>query len=155
MTRNILIRGVVLIVALACSAGAFAQSAGKAQPAARYDPAAETSVAGTIAGVISAPAADGVVGVHFQVRTPGGIVNVHVGPALFIGNNNFWFFAEDEVQITGATVGHGADTAVWARQITKGGKTLILRNPDGTPRWTLATAEDPDGCGVPHAPIRY
>jgi hypothetical protein len=32
-------------------------------------------------------------------------------------------------------------------------KTLTLRNPDGTPRWKQATADDPDGCGVSHAPV--
>ena len=153
MTQKILTRSLVLIVSLACSAAAFAQAAGKA-PDARYDRTAEVQASGIITGVISAPAPDGPVGVHLQVKTATGIINVHVGPALFIGDNNFYFFADDQVQVTGALVGHGIDAAMWARTVTKGGKTLILRNEDGTPRWTLATAEDPDGCGVPHAPIR-
>ena len=154
MTQKILTRSLVLIVSLACSAAAFAQTAGKA-PTLTYDPAAETQVSGPIVGVVSAPAPDGKVGVHLQVKTETGIVNVHVGPALFIGDNNFYFFAEEQVQVTGAVVGRGADAAIWARTVTKGNKTLILRNEDGTPRWTLATADDPDGCGVPHAPIRF
>ena len=49
---------------------------------------------------------------------------------------------------------HDGDVAMWAREISKGGKTLTLREPDGTPRWPVATADDPDGCGVSHAPVR-
>jgi hypothetical protein len=45
--------------------------------------------------------------------------------------------------------------SVGARTITKNGKTLALRNGDGTPRWPNATADDPDGCGVPHGAVRY
>ena len=55
----------------------------------------------------------------------------------------------------GAYVSHDGDVAVWARQVSKGGKTLALRDENGAPRWTQATAEDPDGCGVSHAPVRY
>ena len=55
----------------------------------------------------------------------------------------------------GAYVSHDGDVALWARQVSKEGKTLALRSPDGTPRWPLATADDPDGCGVSHAPMQF
>jgi hypothetical protein len=142
---------VTLAVTLWAAAPAFAQQAGKGP--ARYDATAETTVAGTVTSVMSAASADGVVGVHLQVKTPAGLVHVHLGPAVFIGDNNFFFIADDEVSIVGAKVG-GKDPVVWARSVTKDGKTLTLRNADGTPRWTLATADDPDGCGVAHGPIR-
>ena len=80
---------------------------------------------------------------------------MHLGPAMFIGMNNVSFFADEQVLVTGAFVSHDGEMALWARQITKGGKTLTLRNPDGAPRWPFATADDPDGCGVSHAPVRY
>jgi hypothetical protein len=63
--------------------------------------------------------------------------------------NNFSFFTDEQVLVTGPIVSHAGESAVWARQITKGGKTLTLRSPDGSPRWPT-TAEDPDGCGISH-----
>jgi hypothetical protein len=82
-------------------------------------------------------------------------VRVHLGPAVFIGMNNFSFLADDLVLVRGAYVSHDGDVAVWARQVSKEGKTLALRDENGAPRWTQATADDPDGCGVSHAPVRY
>jgi len=94
----------------------------------RYDKSRETMVSGPIRYVISGASQDGVVGVHIELKTPSGPVRVALGPALFIASK--------------------------ARTITKDGKNfLVLRDEDGTPRWERAT-DDPDGCGVSHAPIR-
>jgi hypothetical protein len=131
-------------------------AAAQAPPAGRYDPSVESSYGGVIIGVVSVAGPDGNVGVHVNLKTATGtIVKVHLGPAMFIGMNNFSFFADDQIRVTGAYVSHDGEVAIWARQVEKGGKTLDLRTADGTPRWPLATAEDPDGCGVSHAPVRY
>lgn len=143
-----------VLVAGVLVSSAAAQTPATAAP--RYDPAAEVSYGGIIAGVVSVTSPDGTVGVHLNLKTGTGvIVKVHLGPAMFIGMNNFSFFAEDQVLVTGSFVSHGGEMALWARQVHKEGKTLTLRGPDGTPRWPFATAEDPDGCGVSHAPVRY
>ena len=129
-----------------------------AQPPApgHYDPAVEATYAGVVTGVVSIPGTDGTVGVHVDLKTATGtIVRVHLGPAVFIGMNNFSFFADDLILVKGAYVSHDGGIAVWAREVSKAGKTLALRNPDGAPRWAQATADDPDGCGVSHAPVRY
>jgi len=118
-----------------------------------YDKQAEVTVAGTIRYVLSAANAEGVIGVHLQVTTPSGPVRVAIAPATFIANNNFYFFIDEPVVVVGAKVGAGGE--VWARTITKDGRTfLTLRDEDGTPRWPRATDDDPDGCGISHAPIR-
>jgi len=125
-------------------------------PAGKYDPANEATFGGVVTGVVSVTGPDGNVGVHLNLKTATGtIVKVELGPAVFIGMNNFSFFAEDLILVKGAYVSHDGDVAVWAREISKGGKTLALRGPDGTPRWPVVTAEDPDGCGVSHAPVPY
>lgn len=129
-----------------------------AQPPApgKYDPAVEASYGGVITTVISVTGPDGSVGVHLDLRTATGTkVRVHLGPAVFIGMNNFSFFADDLILVRGAYVSHDGDIAVWARQVSKDGKTLDLRDANGAPRWTQATADDPDGCGISHAPVRY
>jgi hypothetical protein len=131
-------------------------AAAQAPPAGRYDPTVEASYGGVILGVVSVAGPDGNVGVHINLKTTNGtIVKVHLGPAMFIGMNNFSFFTDEQVLVTGPIVSHAGESAVWARQITKGGKTLTLRSPDGSPRWPYATAEDPDGCGISHEIVRY
>ena len=145
-------------LALASFALCMTATIALAQPSApgKYDRAVEASYGGVITGVVSVVAPDGTVGVHLNLKTATGTtVRVHLGPAVFIGMNNFSFLADDLVLVRGAYVSHDGDVAVWAREVTKGDKTLALRGPDGAPRWTKATAEDPDGCGVPHAPVRY
>ena len=144
MWRRILMSSVVFV---ALTGTVAAQSA-------VYDPAAEITVAGTIRYVQSAEGTDGTVGVHLVLITPSGPARIHLAPAMFIGMNDFYFLMDDRVEITGASVQRTGETAIWARTITKDGKTLILRDADGTPRWPRATTEDPDGCGVAHEPIR-
>lgn len=147
LARSLLVLGVVATTAAA-------QPPGEAPG--RYDPNAEMSYGGVVIGVISVTGPDGAVGVHLSLKTAtGAIVKVHLGPAMFIGMNDFFFFTDDPVTVKGAYVSHDGDVALWAREINKNGKTLTLRSPDGTPRWPFATADDPDGCGIPHAPIRY
>ena len=128
-----------------------------AQPPApgQYDPSVEASYGGVVSSVISVTGPDGTVGVHLNLKTATGtIVKVQLGPAMYIGMNNFSFLADDLILVKGAYVSHDGEVAVWARQVSKQGQTLALRSPDGRPRWPLATAEDPDGCGVSHEPVR-
>ena len=121
-----------------------------------YDPGTEVTYGGIVTEVVPTTGPDGSVGVHLTLATARGTaVRVQLGPALFIGMNNGSFIADDQVLVTGAFVAHDGEVALWARTISKNGKTLTLRSPDGTPRWPFATADDPDGCGVTHAPVRY
>jgi len=129
-----------------------------AQPPAsgRYNPDVEATYTGVVAQVVSVAGADGNVGVHLNLKTStGAVIKVHLGPAMFIGMNNFSFLADDLILVRGAAVSRDGEVAVWAREISKDGKMLTLRGSDGAPRWTQATADDPDGCGVSHAPVRY
>ena len=121
----------------------------------QYDPSLERPYGGVVTSVIGVTGPDGTVGVHLDLKTATGMVKVELGPAMFIGLNDFSFFMDDLILVQGAWVSHDGDVTVWARQVSKAGKTLVLRNPDGTPRWPATTAEDPDGCGVSHAPVRY
>ncbi len=130
-------------------------AAAQAPPAGRYDANVEASYGGVVTSVVSVAAPDGTVGVHINLKTATGtVVKVHLGPAMFIGMNNFSFFTDDLILVRGAYVSHDGEVAVWARQVSKDGKTLALRGSDGAPRWTQATADDPDGCGISHAPVR-
>ena len=118
-----------------------------------YDRAAEKVVTGTIKTVVSLPAADGSVGVHFDLKTDDGkIISVHVGPALYIGMQNFYFFADDRVEIIGTRVTYDENTFIEAKSIQKGSTMLVLRDDAGKPKWSGAD-NGIDGCGVNHIPI--
>ena len=150
MLKNIALSLLVLGV----TATAAPAQTGKA--ASQYDPAAERTYGGVVTAVISVASPDGTVGVHLNLKTAtGSVVKVQLGPAVFIGMNNFSFYVDDLVLVTGADVTHAGEEAVWARQVSKDGHTLVLRSADGTPRWPFATGDDPDGCGVSHDPVRY
>lgn len=137
---------VPFIVAAFWATAAMAQSA-------TYNKATETTLNGTIRYVLSAASQDGTFGVHLEVTTAAGPVRVALAPAMFIASNNYYFFVDEKVSVVGAK--SGKDGEIWARTVSKDGKSvLVLRDEDGTPRWPRATAEDPDGCGVLHEPIR-
>ena len=142
----------LLVVGVVATTSA-AQSSGTVPG--QYDQNVELSYGGIVTSVISVTGPDGTVGVHLNLKTATGTsVKVHLGPAVFIGMNNFSFLTDDLILVQGAYVSHDGDVALWARQVSKEGKTLALRSPDGTPRWPLATADDPDGCGVSHELVR-
>jgi len=133
-----------MLVAVAASTLTAAQ--------AKYDLADEKPYSGTIKTVVSFQAPDGSVGVHFDLKTDDGkIVSVHVGPALYIGMQNFFFFADDKVEIIGARTTADGNTFIEARTIQKGGTMLVLRDETGKPKWT--GDEGIDGCGVNHIPL--
>jgi len=121
------------------------------QPA-KYDRATEKSYSGTIKAVASYPAADGSVGVHLDLKTADGMVSVHVGPAMYIGQQNFWFFAEDQIEVIGSRVTSEWNTPVWAKAVMKGSSVLSLRTDDGTAKWG-GVGDGTDGCGVAHQPL--
>jgi hypothetical protein len=123
------------------------------QTPARYDRAAETLITGSIKTVVSYPSADGSVGVHIDLSTPEGIVSVHVGPAMYIGQQNFWFFADDSVEIVGTRMESDGNVAMWAKAIQKGSDLLVLRGADGVPKWKPAD-DGIDGCGVNHLAVQ-
>ena len=148
MMRKLLSSVFVMAVVIGGSAILAAQSNAPTAPA-RYERSMETTVGGTITELISVFGADGAVGVHAIVKTSAGLVHVQIGPATYIGESNFFFLKDDLVAIVGAKVSRNGATDVWARSITKDGRTLVLRDEDGTPKWT-PTGDDPDGCGVSH-----
>jgi hypothetical protein len=147
MTRSLVSRGVGFALWLGASVAMLAQSGSFT-----YDPSAEITVSGTIVHAVSLPAPDGAVGVHLDFKTPDGMLNVHVGPAMYVGMQNFWLFADDQLEIVGVKSEVDGNKSFVARTITKEGKTLTLRNADGKPAWKPA-ADGTDGCGVSHTAL--
>lgn len=147
MTRHLFARGVTAAVWLGLSAAMLAQSGSFT-----YDPSAEVTVSGKVLHSFGLPAPDGTMGLHIDLSTPAGMLNVHVAPATYIAEQNFWFYADDQLEITGVKEFLDGNRSFIARSVIKGGKTLTLRGADGKVAWTPAV-EGIDGCGVAHAAL--
>jgi hypothetical protein len=138
MTHKILVAGLMVIgMTLALNATPFT-----------YDHGTETALSGTVLHVVTAAGADGTVGVHLDLKTKDGVVYVAVGPALFIGQNDFYVLAGDRLEVIGSRIREDGG-AIYARTIMKGSSMLVLRDEDGTPKWTPAL-DGTDGCGIVH-----
>jgi hypothetical protein len=147
-------RSLVILVFGAFLAWPLTASAQEAKTVSSYDRAVETTIKGMVVDVIGANGAGDLIGLHLNVKAETGLVTVHVAPTLFVADRNFWFVCDEEIEVTGVTVTHAGVTALWARSITKAGKTLKVRDENGTPLWKVESGSDPDGCGVSHPPVR-
>lgn len=69
------------------------------------------------------------------VRTGEGDVNVELGPAWFIDNQELHLAVDDKITVSGSRVKpNGVDTMI-ATEVKRGTEVLRLRREDGTPVW--------------------
>ncbi len=101
-----------------------------------YDPKTETTVKGTIQEVQEYTGRRGGTGTHLVLATDAGPLEVHVGPSAYLAKKQFSFAKGDEIQVLGSKVSLGGKDALLAREITKQGKSLVLRNAQGIPEWS-------------------
>jgi DNA/RNA endonuclease YhcR with UshA esterase domain len=100
-----------------------------------YDPKTEVTVKGTVEDVQEIAGRNGRTGTHLLLKTDSGTLPVHVGPSAYILKNQFSFSKGDEISVLGSKVTIAGKETLLAREITKDGKTLVLRNAQGIPEW--------------------
>jgi hypothetical protein len=101
-----------------------------------YDPNSEVKISGTVQNVQQVTGRHGWAGTHLMVKTESETFDVHLGPADYLARKNFSFAKGDPVEVTGSRMKwNGADVLI-AREISKNGKTLVLRNAQGIPQWS-------------------
>lgn len=125
------IRVFLPILLTAALAAAWAQSAA---PGRLYNPATETTLKGTIDSVSTVTGRQGWNGLHFKLQE--NTCDIHVGPASYIDAKGFSFSKGDEVEVIASKVQWNATDACIAREITKEGKVLELRDHKGYPLWS-------------------
>jgi hypothetical protein len=114
-----------LLMAQTAPAAAPTQGFGPA-----YDAAHEVTITGTIDQVVAQQAAGSPAGTHLLVAGPQGIVDAHVGPFLSAQTKSA-LQQGAPVEMVGAMLSlHGNDYLL-VRQLTVGGRTVILRSPHG------------------------
>jgi|SRR5579875_1343743 hypothetical protein len=109
---------------------------GPRQRARFYNPAAETTVKGTVEEVRTVTGRGGWNGTHLTMKTADKTIDVHLGPASFLKQKGFTFAKGDQIEVTGAKAEFGGSEAIIAREVKKGSETLVLRDAQGIPKWS-------------------
>ena len=108
-------------------------------PGARmYDPKAEVTLSGSVEDVQQQAGQYGWSGTHLMLKADGQAVEAHLGPSSYVNGSGFAFRKGDQVQVVGSKVKMNGKDVLLAREVSKDGKTLILRNAQGVPMWSGA-----------------
>lgn len=76
------------------------------------------------------------VGIHLRLRTGGDAnVDVYLGPTDYVMEFRTVLEKDSRVEIQGAKAKVGTAEVILARELHKGGTTLLLRDKSGRPYW--------------------
>lgn len=75
------------------------------------------------------------VGMHLLLETSTGWYDVHVGPSSYLEARQFRIREGDQAGILGAYMEVDGHFLIVAREITMGGRLLMLRDANGAPLW--------------------
>lgn len=101
-----------------------------------YNPSTETTVRGSVTAVNNVTGTRGWNGVHLTLQVAGEKYDVHLGPAAYVESKGFKFAEGDQVEVVGSKVEMNGAPALIAREVTKDGKVLSLRDKQGFPLWS-------------------
>ncbi len=114
----------------------LAQGSGPGTGMRNYDSKTEVTVKGTIENVQLQTGKGGWSGTHLTLKADTATFDVHVGPSSYIAKKQFTFTKGDTIEVVGSKVTIADKEVLLAREITKNGKTLVLRNAQGVPEWS-------------------
>ncbi len=114
----------------------LAQGPGPGRGTPSYDPTTEITAKGSVEEVQTVQRKGGWGGIHLALKTDAGNLDVHLGPSSFISKKQFSFNKGDQIEVLGSKVKMGEKDVLIAREVTKEGKTLVLRNSQGIPEWS-------------------
>jgi len=102
-----------------------------------YNPATVETFSGEVADIQQFLPRGGMSpGVHLQLKTEEETIEVHLGPAWFIANQDVQIQMGDRLEVKGSRVTINDKTALIAAEIKKGDETLLLRDAKGFPAWS-------------------
>jgi hypothetical protein len=100
-----------------------------------FDPATVTTVSGEIVAINRVQYRRGA-GVHLDLKTSDGVLDVHLGPARYVEAQPMKLTKGDAGEVTGSQITLAGKPAIVAQTVKKGGAILILRDASGTPAWS-------------------
>lgn len=80
--------------------------------------------------------------IWIDLKTANEAITVHLGPGWFLEEKEFELNEKDDIKVTGSRVTITGKEIIIATEIVKGGKSLKLRQADGTPLWIGFGAAD-------------
>lgn len=123
-----------LLAMLAAPTALLAQPPGGGQ-ARNYDPRTVEIVEGTVRKLDHVAHGGRSSGVHLVLETAKGPLAVHLGPSWYLDEQKVHVDVGDRVRIQGSRVEVDGAPALIAREVTKDGTSLVLRDPAGRPAW--------------------
>jgi hypothetical protein len=82
-------------------------------------------------------------GVRLTVKTPDGLVAVHLGPSWYLEGQEIALVPKDMVEIVGSKITFENQPTILAAEVKKGDKTLVLRDQQGFPVWSAWRQRQP------------
>ena len=134
--RITLTAGIALVGLLVLPFAYAQRGPGPGQRAGMYNVENETTVKGAVEEVKTVTGRRGWNGTHLTLKTADKIFDVHVGPSRFLKEKGFNIVKGDEIEVTGATAQVRGSEVLIAREIKKGGETVVLRDAQGIPKWS-------------------
>ena len=129
--------GLMLMSLLALPLASAQMGSGPGARARMYNPATETTVNGTVEEVKIVAGRHGWHGTHLMLKTEDKTLDVHLGPESFLKEKGFNFAKGDQVEVIGSTTPYKGGEAMIAREVKKGGETLVMRDAQGIPQWSM------------------
>jgi uncharacterized membrane protein len=101
-----------------------------------YDVKTTTQIKGEIVAVDQVVPLKGMSsGIHLLVKTGTETISVHLGPKWYLDNQAIQFKVNDKVEVKGSKVPFDGKQVIIAREISRHGKALTLRDENGIPSW--------------------
>ncbi len=75
------------------------------------------------------------IGIHLTANLNDKLLDVHLGPAWFIKNQELQILEGDELEVTGSIITYDGNEALIAKTIKLEDSTLTLRDDSGRPVW--------------------
>lgn len=101
-----------------------------------YNPATVQTLEGTVRAVEYMHPARGMSrGIHVQVAAAKETLWVHLGPAWYLENQDVPIAKGDRLTVKGSRISLDGKDVIIAAEITKGDRTLTLRDAAGIPSW--------------------
>lgn len=130
--KALFVIGTILVLSLTMLS---AQRTGSQTIGQKYDLTTETKLKGTIEEVKVIPGPSE--GIHLMLKSGTETSFIHVAPETFLKEMDVSFDKGDTVEVLGSKIKVDGQDEVLAREITKNGNQLTLRDKKGMPIWSV------------------
>ena len=133
--HRILLLAVFVAVLSVDSANAQKSRDNSASPP-KYDTHSETKMKATVEELKLPPKGSEKEVAHLFAKNGTATIDIYLCPENFLADMGITFSKGDEIALTGSKVKQGEADLVLAREVVRGGDTLVLRDDKGEPVWS-------------------